>query len=210
VNDLEARRGYAKAWRSIAVAVVCALCEPAWAGSVSFSRPYVELGLGVAPGSSLAFDGVKASLDSGPAGSIGLGFANFVGPVDLRLDYTTTDRTTGLFSNQGVTSSSTMLSALYNIPFSEDRFEAYVGAGAGMVKVDADHSDPSFLAANSYSGSDNVFGWQLIGGARVKLFNGPFRLFVEYRYQSAKDAKVQGHTVEYDSSMLMAGARWTF
>lgn len=177
---------------------------------MSFSHPYVELGAGVAPGASLAFDGVKASLDSGPAGTIAFGFANFIGPVDLRLDYTTTDRTTGLFSNQGVTSSSTMLSALYNFPFSEDRFEAYVGAGAGMVKVDADHSDPSFSAGNTYSGSDNVFGWQLIGGARVKLFNGPFRLFAEYRYQSAQDAKVQGHTVEYNSSMLMAGARWTF
>jgi opacity protein-like surface antigen len=182
-----------KAWRSVAVALACALCESAWAGPVSFSHPYVELGLGVAPGSSLAFDGAKAPLDSGPAGSIGLGFANFIGAVDLRLDYTTTDRTTGLFSNQGVTSSSTMLSALYNIPFSEDRFEAYFGAGAGMVKVDVDHSDPSFPAGNNYSASDTVFGWQLIGGARVKLFNGPFRLFLEYRYQSAQDAKVQGH-----------------
>jgi len=177
---------------------------------MDFSHPFVELGLGVAPGSSLAFDGVKALLDSGPAGSIGVGFANFIGPVDVRLDYTTTDRTTGLFSNQGVTSSSTMLSVLYNIPFSEDRFEAYVGAGAGMVKVDVDHSDSSFPPANNYSASDDVFGWQLIGGARVKLFNGPFRLFLEYRYQSAQDAKVQGHTVEYNSSMFLAGARWTF
>ena len=198
-----------KAWRSFAVAATWALCESAWAASVSFSHPYVELGLGAAPGSSLAFDGVKASLDSGPAGSIGAGFANFIGSVDLRLDYTTTDRTTGLFSSVGVTSSSAMLSALYNIPFSEDRFEAYVGAGAGMVKVDVDHSDPTFSAGNTYSGSDSVFGWQLIGGARVKLFN-PFRLFLEYRYQSAHDAKVQGHTVEYNSSMLMLGARWTF
>jgi opacity protein-like surface antigen len=199
-----------KAWRSIAVAGACTLCGPVWAAPVSFSHPYVELGVGVAPGSSLAFDGVKASLDSGPAGSIAFGFANFIGPVDLRLDYTTTDRTTGLFSSQGVTSSSTMLSALYNFPFSEDRFEAYAGAGAGMVKVDVDHSDPSFPASTTYSASDNVFGWQVIGGARVKLFNGPFRLFSEYRYQSARDAKVQGHTVEYNSSMLMFGARWTF
>lgn len=204
-----------KAWRSIAAAVACALCESAWAGPVSFSHPYVELGVGVAPGSSLAFDGVKASLDSGPAGSIGLGFANFIGPVDLRLDYATTDRDTCvvltcIFGNQNVTSSSTMLSALYNMPFAEDRFEAYVGAGAGMVKVEVEHTDPSLPAGNNYSGSDNVFGWQLIGGARVKLFNGPFRLLLEYRYQSAQDAKVQGHTVEYNGSMLMAGARWTF
>ncbi|HEY6240070.1 MAG TPA: outer membrane beta-barrel protein [Burkholderiales bacterium] len=199
-----------KTSRWIALAAACALCESAWAAPVSFSHPYVELGVGVAPGSNLAFDGAKASLDSGPAGSIGIGFANFIGPVDLRLDYTTTDRTTGLFSNQGVTSSSTMLSALYNIPFSEDRFEAYVGAGAGMVKVDVDHSDPSFPASSTYSGSANVFGWQLIGGARVKLFNGPIRLFLEYRYQSAQNAKVEGHTVEYNSSMFMLGARWTF
>ena len=203
-------RARVRAWRPVAVALACALAGSAWAGPLSFSHPFVELGVGVAPGASLAFDGAKASLDSGPAGSIGLGFANFIGPVDLRLDYTTTDRTTGLFSNQGVTSGSTMLSALYNIPFSEDRFEAYVGAGAGMVKVDVDHSDSSFAAGNIYSGSDSVFGWQLIGGGRVKLFNGPFRLFLEYRYQSAQDAKVQGHTVEYHSSMLMLGARLTF
>jgi len=204
-----------KAWRLIVVAGACALCESAWAAPVSFSHPYVELGVGVAPGSSLAFDGVKASLDSGPAGSIGFGFANFIGPVDLRLDYTTTDRDTCvvltcIFGNQGVTSSSTMLSALYNIPITQDRFDAYVGAGAGMVKVDVEHRDPSFSAGNNYSGSDNVFGWQLIGGARVKLFTWPVRLVVEYRYQSAQDAKVDGHTVEYNSSIFTVGARWTF
>ena len=201
-----------KTLRSIAVAAACALCGSAWAAPVSFSHPFAELGVGVgvASGSSLAFDGVKASLDAGPAGSIGFGFANFIGPVDLRLDYTTTDRDTGLFSGQGVTSSSTMLSALYNIPITKDRFDVYVGAGAGMVKVDVNHTDPSFPASANYSGSDNVFGWQLIGGARVKLFNGPIGLFVEYRYQSAQDAKIDGHTVEYNSSMLTAGARWTF
>ena len=182
---------------------------------MSFSHPYVELSAGAAPGSSLAFDGVKASLDSGLAGSIGFGFANFIGPVDLRLDYTTTDRDTCvvltcIFGNQGVTSSSTMLSALYNIPITQDRFDAYVGAGAGIVKVDVEHRDPSFSAGNNYSGSDNVFGWQLIGGARVKLFTWPVRLVVEYRYQSAQDAKVDGHTVEYNSSIFTVGARWTF
>jgi len=204
-----------KAWRLIVVAGACALCESAWAAPVSFSHPYVELSVGVAPGSSLAFDGAKASLDSGPAGSIGFGFANFIGPVDLRLDYTTTDRDTCvvltcIFGNQGVTSSSTMLSALYNIPITQDRFDAYVGAGAGIVKVDVEHRDPSFSAGNNYSGSDNVFGWQLIGGARVKLFTWPVRLVVEYRYQSAQDAKVDGHTVEYNSSIFTVGARWTF
>jgi opacity protein-like surface antigen len=204
-----------KAWRLIVVAGACALCESAWAAPVSFSHPYVELSVGVAPGSSVAFDGVKASLDSGLAGSLGFGFANFIGPVDLRLDYTTTDRDTCvvltcIFGNQGVTSSSTMLSALYNIPITQDRFDAYVGAGAGIVKVDVEHRDPSFSAGNNYSGSDNVFGWQLIGGARVKLFTWPVRLVVEYRYQSAQDAKVDGHTVEYNSSIFTVGARWTF
>ena len=204
-----------KAWRLIVVAGACALCESAWAAPVSFSHPYVELSVGVAPGSSVAFDGAKASLDSGLAGSLGVGFANFIGPVDLRLDYTTTDRDTCvvltcIFGNQGVTSSSTMLSALYNIPITQDRFDAYVGAGAGIVKVDVEHRDPSFSAGNNYSGSDNVFGWQLIGGARVKLFTWPVRLVVEYRYQSAQDAKVDGHTVEYNSSIFTVGARWTF
>ena len=204
-----------KAWRSIAVAAACALCESAWAAPVSFSYPYVELSVGVAPGSSLAFDGVKASLDSGPAGSIGVGFANFIGPVDLRLDYATTDRDTCvvltcLVGDQGITSSSTMLSALYNIPITQDRFDAYAGAGAGMVKVDVQHTDPSLPASDNYSGSDNVFGWQFVGGARMRLFDWPLRLFLEYRYQSAQNAKVQGHTVEYNSSSFSLGARWTF
>jgi opacity protein-like surface antigen len=204
-----------KAWRSIAAAAACALCGSAWAAPVSFSHPYVELSVGVAPGSSVAFDGVKASLDSGPAGSIGIGFANFIGPADLRLDYATTDRDTCvvltcIFGNQNVTSSSTMLSALYNLPITQDRFEAYAGAGAGMVKVDVEHRDPSLPASDNYSGSDNVFGWQLIGGARARLFDWPLRLFLEYRYQSAQDAKVDGHTVEYNSSSFSLGARWTF
>jgi len=198
----------------IAAAAACALCESAWAEQVNFSEPYIELSVGVAAGSNLAFDGVSASVESGPAATIAFGFANFLGPVDLRLDYTTTDRDTCFpvcfFGNQGVTSSSTMLSALYRIPITQDRWDAYVGAGAGMVKVDVEHTDPSFPASDNYSGSDNVFGWQLIGGARVRLFNGPIRLFLEYRYQSAQDAKVDGHSVEYNSSSLAFGARWTF
>ena len=113
------------------------------------------------------------------------------------------------FANQGVTSSSTMLSALYHFPVGQ-RWDAYAGAGAGIVKVDVEHKDISFPASNNYSGSDTVFGWQLIGGARVKLFNGPIRLLLEYRYQSAQDAKVDGHTVEYNSSSFTVGARWTF
>ena len=196
-----------KRWLSIAAAA-CALCEPAWAAPVNFSDPYVELSVGVATGSDLAFDGVSASLDSGPAASVNFGFANFIGPVDLRLDYTTTDRDTCflfcVFGNQGVTSSSTMLSALYRIPITQDRWDAYVGAGAGMVKVDVENT------GLGVSGSDNVFGWQLLGGARVKLFNGPIRLFFEYRYQSSQDAQVNGHTVEYNSSSFAAGVRWTF
>ena len=198
-----------KRWLSIAVAAACALCEPAWAAPVNFSDPYVELSVGVATGSDLAFDGVNVSLDSGPAASVNVGFANFIGPVDLRLEYTTTDRDTCFpvcfFGNQGVTSSSTMLSALYNIPIDQEgRWGAYVGAGVGMVKVDVENTGPGF------AGSDNVFGWQLLGGARVKLFNGPIRLFVEYRYQSSQDAQVNGHTVEYNSSSFSAGVRWTF
>jgi len=192
-------------------AAACALCGSAWAAP-NFSDPFVELSVGVAAGSNLAFDGVKASVESGPAGSLAFGFANFLGPVDLRLDYSTTDRDTCFpacfFGTQSVTSSATMLSALYNM--TRDRWEAYVGAGAGMVKVDVEHTDPSFFAGNNYSGSDTVFGWQLIGGARVRLFNGPIRLFFEYRYQSAQDAKIDGHTVEYNSSSFSLGARSAF
>jgi len=192
-------------------AAACALCGSAWAAP-NFSDPFVELSVGVAAGSNLAFDGVKASVESGPAGSLAIGSANFLGPVDLRLDYSTTDRDTCFpacfFGTQSVTSSATMLSALYNM--TRDRWEAYVGAGAGMVKVDVEHTDPSFFAGNNYSGSDTVFGWQLIGGARVRLFNGPIRLFFEYRYQSAQDAKIDGHTVEYNSSSFSLGARSAF
>jgi opacity protein-like surface antigen len=193
----------------ITVAAAFALCEPAWAAPPSFSDPYVELSVGVATGSDLAFDGVNVSLDSGPAASLGFGFANFIGPVDLRLDYMTTDRDTCsvltcIFGNRGVTSSSTMLSTLYNFPLGEGRWDAYAGAGAGMVKVDVEDT------GLGVSGSDNVFGWQLIGGARVRLWDGPIRVLVEYRYQSSQDAKVDGHTVEYNSSSFTVGARWTF
>jgi opacity protein-like surface antigen len=163
-------------------------------------------------GSDLAFDGVGTSVDSGPAASIGFGFASFIGPVDLRLDYYTTDRDSCFLfcalGNQGVTSSSAMLSALYNFPFIEDRWDGYVGAGAGLVKVDAQHT--GFSAGENYSGSDNVYGGQLIGGTRVKLFDWPVSLVFEYRYQGAKDAKVDGHTVEYKSNSFTAGARWKF
>jgi opacity protein-like surface antigen len=193
----------------IAMAAAGALCGAAQAAPVSFAEPYVELSLGVATGSDLAFDGASVSVDSGPAASIGFGFAKFTGPVDLRLDYATTDRDTCsvftcVFGNQGITSGSTMLSALYNFPLGEGRWEAYAGAGAGIVKVDVENT------VSGPSGSDNVFGWQLIGGARVRLFDGPIRLLVEYRYQTSQDARFDGHTVEYNSSSFTAGVRWTF
>ena len=196
--------------RCLLIAVAAfALCQPALAAPLDFSRPFVELSLGVATGSDLAFDGASVSVDSGPAASLGFGFANFFGPVYLRLDYATTDRDTCsvftcAFGNQGVTSSSTMLSALYNFPLGEGRWEAYAGAGAGIVKVDVENT------VSGPSGSDNVFGWQLIGGARVRLWDGPIRLLVEYRYQSSQDAHFDGHTVEYNSSSFTAGVRWTF
>jgi opacity protein-like surface antigen len=99
-----------------------------------------------------------------------------------------------------------MLSALYNFSIS-DSWEAYGGAGLGIVKVDVQHTGSGFAAGNDYSGSDNVFGWQLIGGARVRLFNGPIRMFVEYRTRRDAD---DGHTVQYNSSSFQLGARWTF
>lgn len=193
----------------IAVAAAFALCESARAAPVSFSDPYVELSLGVATGSDLAFDGASVSVDSGPAASLGFGFAKFIGPVDVRLDYATTDRDTCsvftcVFGNQGVTSGSTMLSALYNFPLGEGRWEAYAGAGAGIVKVDVENT------VSGPSGSDNVFGWQLIGGVRVRLWDGSIRLLVEYRYQSSQDARVNGSTVEYNSNNFTAGVRWMF
>ena len=198
-----------KRWLWITAAAAFALCQPAQSAPPSFSDPYIELSIGVATGSNLAFDGVGVSVDSGPAASFGFGFARFIGPVDLRLDYATTDRDTCsvftcVFGNQGITSGSTMLSALYNLPLGEGRWEAYAGAGAGVVKVDVENT------VSGPSGSDSVFGWQLIGGARVRLFDGPIRVLVEYRYQSSQDAHFDGHTVEYNSSSFTAGVRWTF
>lgn len=195
-----------KKWLWIAAAAACA---PALAAPPDFSHPYVELSLGVATGSDLAFDGNKVPLDSGPAAVLGFGFANVIGPLDLRLDYATTDRDTCsvftcVFGNEGITSSSTMLSALYNFPLGEGRWEAYAGAGAGIVKVDVENTGLGL------SDSDNVLGWQLVGGVRVKLFDGTIRLLLEYRYQSSQDARVGGHTVEYNSNNFTVGARWTF
>jgi len=74
-----------KAWRVIVVAGACRAVRIGMGGArEASSHPYVELSVGVAPGSSVAFDGAKASLDSGLAGSLGVGFA--ISSVRLRLD----------------------------------------------------------------------------------------------------------------------------
>jgi len=77
------------------------------------------------------------------------------------------------------------------------------------VKVDVEHRT-EFSAGNNYSGSRHVFGWQLIGGARVKLFTWPVRLVVGTDTRAPRTPRSTAHRRIQQQQHFTVGARWTF
>jgi hypothetical protein len=181
-----------------------AACVLGMSGRAEAMDVFVEGGLGAAFGSDVDVDGTSQSTDGGPAAFVAIGLADVVGTLDVRLEYMTTDREYDVSFAQ-LQSSAIMLNATLDAPVGP--FELYGGGGLGMIEVEF-HGMPGFF--NTVQGGESVFGWQVVGGARMRILESPFSAFVEGRYQAASDATIDGVDVEYNSMSAMGGVRWTF
>jgi opacity protein-like surface antigen len=189
-----------------ATLAACAVGATERAEALDMGRVFVEGGLGQVFGSDLDVDGAAQAVEGDPNAFVAIGLANVGGaPVDVRLEYATTDRTyeNSLFAQ--LQSSSVMLNATYIVPAGP--VDLYAGCGLGMIEVEF-HGMPSFF--DGVEGGETKFGWQAVGGARAKLFDGPLAAFGELRYQDAGEAAIDGIDVEYNSVSAMVGLRWTF
>ena len=189
-----------------AMLAACAISGAGRADAQEMGHVFVEGGLGAIFDSDLDVGGTSQTAESDANAFVAIGMANVGGtPIDVRLEYATTDRSYENSFFAQLQSSSIMLNATYNIPAGPVDF--YAGGGAGMIDVEF-HGMPGFF--NGVDGSESKFGWQVVGGARVKLFDWPLAAFGELRYQDAGDATIDGVNVEYNSTSAMGGLRWTF
>ncbi|WP_395646417.1 outer membrane protein [Terricaulis sp.] len=184
----------------------CAMAMASRADALELGKVFVEAGVGPVFSSDVDVDGAAETAESSANAFVAIGLSNVGGgPVDVRLEYATSDRDyeNSLFAQ--LQSSSVMLNATYNIPAGP--MTLYAGGGLGVIEVEF-HGMPGFF--DGVDGSDAKVVWQLVGGARMPLFSGPLALFAEGRYQDAGTASIDGVDVEYNSFSAMAGLRWTF
>ena len=94
--------------------------------------------------------------------------------------------------------------------FAFDRFQPYVGAGAGVWVAEADDIDVTVNNRNINVGDapgNNGFAWQIIGGADY-YFSEKFSVFAEYKYVNYEDAGIQSDRI--DQHLVVLGLRWHF
>jgi hypothetical protein len=166
---------------------------------------FVELGVGQVFESDLDVDGAQQTVESDPNAFVAIGLADIGGlPVDVRLEYATTDRYYENSFFAQLQTSSVMVNATYDV--SAGPVDFYAGGGLGLIDIEF-HGMPGFF--DGVDGSEGKFGWQVVGGARAKLFDWPLAVFGEVRRQDGGEASIDGIDVEYNSVSAMAGLRWT-
>jgi opacity protein-like surface antigen len=182
-----------------------AVCALGMTSRAEAMEVFVEGALGAALDSDVDVDGGSETAQGGPAGFVAIGLADVIGNVDVRLEYMTTDRDyeNSFFAQQQT--SAIMLNATVDAPVGP--FELYGGGGVGIIEVEF-HGMPGFYSG--VDGGESVFGWQIVGGARIPILSTPFSAFAEGRYQAASDATIDGIDVEYNSLSVVGGVRWTF
>ena len=98
-----------------------------------------------------------------------------------------------------------MAIARYSVPASSG-VDLYGTLGLGAVRVEYDGST---LAA-AFTGTDTVPGGQISLGAAVEV-TPQVAIFGELTHQTTfDDASIQGISVEYESTTLAAGVRFSF
>jgi len=183
-----------------------AACALGAAGRAEAMDVFVEGALGEVFASDVDVAGAVQTAESDPNAFVAVGLADSGGVVDLRLEYATTHRSCEKLAVRAA-------AVLEHHDQRHRRFRPSRPPSISMPAAGWASSTWHSTARRSSSAASTAarpFGWQAVGGARVRLFNSPFSAFGWLRYQGAGDAEIDGVEVEYDSASLMAGVRWTF
>ena len=95
------------------------------------------------------------------------------------------------------------------VRFAFDRFQPYVGAGAGGYYAEASDAEVTIggRTREVSTGNSSGFAWQLIGGADY-YFNPKFSTFLEYKYLNYEDAGINDDRLS--QHLVVLGLRWHF
>jgi opacity protein-like surface antigen len=96
------------------------------------------------------------------------------------------------------------------VRFAFDRFQPYVGAGAGGWVAEANDLEVTIAGKTHDFGSSNSnsgFAWQVIGGADY-YFTEKFSAFLEYKFLNYEDAGISGDNLA--QQIVVLGLRWHF
>lgn len=165
------------------------------------------------------FDGTgvraEASFDPGLFGSLALGTTfseNWRGEAELSYRATDVDAITGTANGSGdLSGTAGMVNGYYDL-FSGSDWRPYVGAGIGLMRLDADSVTP--VGGSSIDDDDVVAAVQGIVGIGYRL-NENFGLFTGYRFlattapefTTAAGIETEG---EYREHRIVVGLRWSF
>jgi len=121
-------------------------------------------------------------------------------PMRLEVEYGYKNADIEFFGGDA-TIHSFMLNGYYDIKMVTG-VEPFIGIGIGFLNGDGD--------SQGFSDDDTTFGYQLTAGASFKM-HPAINFDLSYRFQSApSDFEVNGIDVEYNSSSILAGARFNF
>lgn len=180
---------------------------------------YLSGAIGGAWPQDAEFDGTgvraEASFDPGLFGSLALGTAfgeNWRGEAEFSYRVTDVDAITGAANGSGdVSGVAGMVNGYYDL-FSGSDWRPYVGAGIGLMRLDADGVSP--VGGSSIDDDDVVAAVQGIVGIGYRLDKN-LGLFTDYRFlattgpefTTAAGVETEG---EYREHRIVVGLRWSF
>jgi len=162
--------------------IFCALALTATAANAG---PWnVDIFAGTNLSDNLEWGGTNYDTDSGQVFGVAVSKSDVFTPnLEIGAEISRAKSEYTCCNPNSISGTSLMATAKYNF-VNNGNFQAYAGAGLGIVKV-------KYVNSGSYSNSENVMGGQLTLGARYSV-SPNLKAFIEGRIVKAKDAQVAG------------------
>jgi opacity protein-like surface antigen len=199
--------------RTISIAVL-ALAISVGAGAAhaqSFSKPYLELGLGLNASGDLSEDHIgELPGGGGYPLTLSVGFDDFLGPAELRFDlYSSGLDLASMFSKSTEVSSLTA-NLIYDWPVGGERFQLYAGGGLGIMQGEISNACIFCTPGNETNGTATVPVVQAVAGARLKLFDWNTHLYAEGRFMHSGEMEIDEFKGNYSALAAVTGLRFGF